>query len=263
MKNTNPGKQRKAFYNAPLHKKRKMMASHLEENLLLKYDKRSIPVVKGDTVKVMRGSFRGHEDKVVDVNIKKNTIYIEGITMIKADGNKIPKPIHPSNVMVTKLNLTDKWRRSKLERDLSEDAKKEIEKEAAEQIKQAEEEKKKIEEELARQEAEKQKEEQEESSEEEKTSKKEIKTETKKPEDKKKKSTETKTTEKKKKTTDTKKKTPAKKTTATKKQGDKTKQKTSTSKKTTKTKTTGKKSVETKKKTPAKKKTPKEEEEEK
>ena len=39
MKTTNPGKQRKAFYNAPLHKKRKMMSSHLEENLLLKYDK--------------------------------------------------------------------------------------------------------------------------------------------------------------------------------------------------------------------------------
>ena len=114
MKTTNPGKQRKAFYNAPLHKKRKMLSSHLDESLLLKYDKRSIPVVKGDTVMVMRGNFKGHEDKVVGVNVKKNTIHIEGITMAKADGNKIPKPIHPSNVLITKLNLTDKWRRSGL-----------------------------------------------------------------------------------------------------------------------------------------------------
>jgi len=138
MRTTKPGKQRKMFFNAPLHKKRKWIAAHLEENLLLKYDKRAVPVVKGDTVRVMRGSFRGHEDKVVRVNVKKGYLEIEGITMSKADGNKIAKPIHPSNVMITKLNLTDRWRRSKLERGLSEEAKKEIEKEAEEQIREAE-----------------------------------------------------------------------------------------------------------------------------
>jgi large subunit ribosomal protein L24 len=159
MKNTNSGKQRKAFYNAPLHKKRKMMSSHLEENLLLKYDKRSIPIVRGDTVRVTRGSFKGHEDKIVKINTKKNTVNIEGLTMAKADGNKIPKPVHPSNLIITKLNLTDKWRREKLQRDLSEETKKEIEKEAKEQIIQAEEEQKRFEEELAIKKAEEEKEE--------------------------------------------------------------------------------------------------------
>lgn len=138
MKTKNPGKQRKMLYNAPLHKKRKQMSSHLEENLLLKYDKRSIQVIKGDTVKIMRGSFRGHEDKIASVNVKKGYLEIEGITMSKADGNKIARPIHPSNVMITKLNLTDKWRRSKLQRGLSEETKKEIDKEAEEQIKEVE-----------------------------------------------------------------------------------------------------------------------------
>ena len=138
MRTTKPSKQRKMFFNAPLHKKRKWIAAHLEESLLLKYDRRSLPVVKGDTVRVMRGSFRGHEDKVARVNVKKGYIEIEGITMSKADGNKIAKPIHPSNVMITKLNLTDRWRRAKLEKGLSEEAKKEIEKEAEEQIKEAE-----------------------------------------------------------------------------------------------------------------------------
>ena len=135
-----PSKQRKELFNAPLHKKRKWIGAHLEENLLLKYDKRAIPIVKGDTVRVMRGSFRGHEDKIVKVNLKKRSIEIEGITMSKADGNKIAKPIHPSNVIIIKLNLTDKWRRQKLERGLSEDTKKEIEAEADEQIKESEEE---------------------------------------------------------------------------------------------------------------------------
>jgi len=142
-----PRKQRKELYNAPLHVKRKGISAHLEENLLLKYDKRSMSVIKGDIIKVMRGSFKGHEDKVAKVNVKKRNIEIEGITMSKADGNKIAKPIHASNVLITKLNLTDKWRRKKLERGLTEETKKEIEKEAKEQIKEAEEEIKRKEEE--------------------------------------------------------------------------------------------------------------------
>ena len=135
-------KQRKILFNRPQHQKRKSISAHLIEDLLLKYDKRSMPVIKGDTVKVMRGSYRGHEDKVASVNVNRRSLEIEGITMTKADGNKIAKPIHPSNVIITKLNLTDKWRRKKFERGLSEEVKKEIEKEAEAQIKQAEEERK-------------------------------------------------------------------------------------------------------------------------
>ena len=153
MQTVKPGKQRWNMYNAPIHKKRKWIAAHLEENLLLKYDRRALPVIKGDTVKVMRGSFKGHEDKIARVNSKKHTLEIEGITMSKADGNKIAKPIHPSNVLITKLNLTDKWRRKKLERGLSEEVKKEIEKEAEKQLMAIEEEQKKLEEEKALEEA--------------------------------------------------------------------------------------------------------------
>jgi large subunit ribosomal protein L24 len=206
------------------------MAAHLEENLLLKYDKRSIPVIKGDTVKVMRGSFKGHEDKVANVNVKKRHIEIEGLTMTKADGKKIAKFIHPSNVMILKLNLTDKWRRKKLERGLSEETKKEIEKEAEEQIKEAEiemkrleEEAKALEEEIPEEEAEEElveklKEEEKEEKPKPKPQKKPVpKKETKKPIAKKKPAVKKETETKKKTTT---KKTPAK---TTKKEGGKTK----------------------------------------
>ena len=141
MKSIKPRKQRKMLYNAPLHKKRKWLAAHLTENLLLKYDKRSMPVVTGDTVKVMRGIFKGHEDKVAMIHVKKQVVEVEGITTVKADGTKIARPLHASNLLITKLNLTDRWRRQKLERGLSEKTKKEIEKEAEEQIKELEEEK--------------------------------------------------------------------------------------------------------------------------
>lgn len=137
-----PRKQRYKLYNAPLHKKRKWISSHLAENLLLKYDRRSLPVVKGDTVKVMRGNYRGHEDKISKVNVRDQTVEIEGVTITTAKGTKIAKPLHASTLLITKLNITDKWRRRKLESGLSETTKKEIEKEAAEQLKEYEAEKK-------------------------------------------------------------------------------------------------------------------------
>jgi large subunit ribosomal protein L24 len=155
------------LYNAPLHKKRKWISSHLAENLLLKYDRRSLPVVKGDTVKVMRGNYRGHEDKISKVNVRDQTVEIEGVTLTNAKGKKIAKPIHASTLLITKLNITDKWRRQKLESGLSETTKKEIEKEAAEQLK-AHEAEQKAEEEAAKAE-EKQKEETKESTKEEET----------------------------------------------------------------------------------------------
>lgn len=146
MTSTKPRKQRYNLYNAPLHKKRKWISSHLAENLLLKYDRRSIPVVKGDTVKIMRGNYRGHEDKISKVNVRDQTIEIEGVTITTAKGTKIAKPIHASTLLITKLNVTDKWRRQKLEKGLSETTKKEIEKEAEEQLKYLEAEKKAAEE---------------------------------------------------------------------------------------------------------------------
>jgi len=134
------------LYNAPLHKKRKWISAHLAENLLLKYDRRSLPVVKGDTVKVMRGNFRGHEDKVAKVNVRDQTVEIEGVVITTAKGTKIAKPIHANTLLITKLNVTDKWRREKLEKGLPEMTKKELEKEAAEQLKELEAQKKAAEE---------------------------------------------------------------------------------------------------------------------
>ncbi|MBS3748785.1 MAG: 50S ribosomal protein L24 [Candidatus Thermoplasmatota archaeon] len=142
MKSSKARKQRKAFFNAPLHQRRKQVAAHLDENLLLKYDKRRIPVVKGDTVKIMRGAFKGQENKISKILLKKHLVEIEGITVTKADGKQIARSVHPSNLLVTKLNLTDKWRRQRLEEGLSSETRKEIEEEATDQMKQLEEERK-------------------------------------------------------------------------------------------------------------------------
>lgn len=113
-----PRKQRKARYNAPKHKRQKFVRSLLSKDLRKKYEKRNARVVKGDTVKIMRGSFaeEGIEGKVQSVSLKDGMITVDGVSVSKADGSEVPRPIHPSNVVITKLNLKDKLREERLTR---------------------------------------------------------------------------------------------------------------------------------------------------
>ena len=109
-----PRKQRKMRYNAPIHRRRKMIASHLAEDLMLKYNKRSVPVKKGDTVKIIRGGLKGHIGKVASVDTRKIKIRVEGATIAKADKSQVARPIDPSNVIITHLDLSDPWRSKKI-----------------------------------------------------------------------------------------------------------------------------------------------------
>jgi large subunit ribosomal protein L24 len=52
---------------------------------------------------------------VAKVNLKGESIEVDGVTVHKADGSEVARPIHPSNVILTKLELKDKLRTSKLE----------------------------------------------------------------------------------------------------------------------------------------------------
>lgn len=116
-----PRKQRKAIYDAPGHKRRKLMSSHLSRDLIDKYNMRALPVRKGDIVKVMRGDpdFRGKEGRVTDVFRRDLKIAVEGITVKKADNKEAVLKLHPSNVLIIKLDLTDAKRRNKVERKMS------------------------------------------------------------------------------------------------------------------------------------------------
>ncbi|HDJ50934.1 MAG TPA: 50S ribosomal protein L24 [Thermoprotei archaeon] len=115
-KSKQPRKQRKVLYIAPKHVRYKMMSAHLSKELREKYGVRALPVRKGDVVRVMRGNYRGHEGKVVEVDRKRYYIYIEGVKIKKADGTEVLRPIHPSKVMIVKLDMSDKWRIKILER---------------------------------------------------------------------------------------------------------------------------------------------------
>ncbi|MFY9300933.1 MAG: 50S ribosomal protein L24 [Candidatus Nitrosotenuis sp.] len=105
----------RTIYNASLFARSKMMCSHLSKELQQKYNKTSIRVTEGDTVRVMRGEFKGVSGKVTRVSTERNGISIEGIKKEKLKGGNLDVFIHTSNVLVTDLNTEDKWRQNKLE----------------------------------------------------------------------------------------------------------------------------------------------------
>jgi large subunit ribosomal protein L24 len=115
-KSKQPRKQRKARYNAPLHIRHKFMGAPLSEELRDKYGKRSFPLRKGDTVRVVRGDDKGKEGKVRSIDLKGEKITVEGVVVARSDLSEVPRTVHPSNVVITKLELKDKLRESALGR---------------------------------------------------------------------------------------------------------------------------------------------------
>ncbi len=112
----NPKKQRKMLFNAPAHKRHKLMAAPLSPELLAQKGVKALPVHKGDSVRVTRGDHKGFEGKISRIDLKRYRLYIEGLTREKVDGSTVFVALHPSKVMIRNLNLDDKLRKAVLER---------------------------------------------------------------------------------------------------------------------------------------------------
>ena len=103
------------IYRASLRTRSNQLGSPLSKDLQKKYGKRSVRVVEGDTVKVVRGEYKDVDGKVASVSTQANSVAIEGIKKEKGQGEKFDVLIHTSNVVVTGLNTDDSWRVAKLE----------------------------------------------------------------------------------------------------------------------------------------------------
>ena len=111
-----PSKMRnKQIYYATLQTASSQLSGMLSKNLREKYGKKSIRIVDGDSVKVIRGEFNGVDGKVTKVSASNNGLTIEGVKKEKLKGEKYDVFIHTSNIEVTGLNTDDKWRINKLE----------------------------------------------------------------------------------------------------------------------------------------------------
>ena len=92
------------------HKREKLLGASLSENLREQHNRRSIRIVKGDTVRILRGEYAGIEGKVEKVNTVRSTLSIEGVQREKIRGGKVKVQIHASNVRIISLNTDDDYR---------------------------------------------------------------------------------------------------------------------------------------------------------
>ena len=112
-----PRKQRNDTQNAPLHERHTQVRATLSDDLREEYDQRNVRVNAGDTVEVLRGDFAGTEAEVVTVDLSDGVVHVEDVTIEKADGEEVPRPLDASNLRVTELDLEDGRREARLEGD--------------------------------------------------------------------------------------------------------------------------------------------------
>jgi large subunit ribosomal protein L24 len=112
-----PTKQRNQTERASLHERHEQVKATLADDLREEFDTRSVRVNAGDTVEVMRGDFAGEEAEVLDVDLRDAVVYVEEVTVEKADGEEAPRPLDASNLRVTDLDLEDDRREERLRGD--------------------------------------------------------------------------------------------------------------------------------------------------
>ncbi len=115
-KSKQPRKQRKMIFTMPLHKRRKLFNARLSSELQITHGVKRLPIVRGDSVMILRGQYKGIEGEVILIGTKKIRICVQGAEREKADGSTVMYPIHPSNVEISVLNLKDPLRRELIER---------------------------------------------------------------------------------------------------------------------------------------------------
>ncbi|MFZ0555594.1 MAG: 50S ribosomal protein L24 [Nitrososphaeraceae archaeon] len=100
----------------PKHLTERRLRSPLSRALREKYGRRNVRVIAGDTIKVIRGEYSGIEGKVEKVNMKRGSLAIEGIQREKVRGGNVKVEINSTNVIVTDLDLDDKYRQALIQR---------------------------------------------------------------------------------------------------------------------------------------------------
>ncbi|HYC26813.1 MAG TPA: 50S ribosomal protein L24 [Nitrososphaerales archaeon] len=89
--------------------------SNLSPDLREKHGRRSVRPRVGDSVRIVRGEFKGVEGKITKVDPSAGVVNVEGVTREKLKGGTAPVPVDSSNIVLTSLLLDDKKRKKKLE----------------------------------------------------------------------------------------------------------------------------------------------------
>jgi large subunit ribosomal protein L24 len=131
-----PRRQRRALYEADSAERRRRMTVPLSRELRARFHRRSAPVRKGDTVRVLAGSYEGREERVARVNRRDYTVTLDNVTLKTAEEKLKELPLRPAHLVLTRLNLADPWRRRSLhvrEEELTPEERGEVTEAAAEE----------------------------------------------------------------------------------------------------------------------------------
>ena len=90
------------------------MTVPLSRDLRRRFRKRNVPVRKGDTVRVLSGSFAGREERVARVSRRDYSVTLDNVTLKTAEDKLKPLALRTSHLVITRLNLADPWRRRAL-----------------------------------------------------------------------------------------------------------------------------------------------------
>lgn len=89
--------------------------SPLSTELQEKHKKKTLRPRKGDSVKIVRGGFKGIEGKISRVDGQLGKLFIEGVNREKIAGGTALAAIDASKVVITSLNLDDKLRKRRVQ----------------------------------------------------------------------------------------------------------------------------------------------------
>jgi len=109
-----PRRQRRALYNSTTAERRRRMTVPLSRELRRRFRKRHVPIRKGDTVRVLSGSYAGREERVAKVTRRDFSVTLDNVTLKTAEEKLKPLALRTSHLVITRLNLADPWRRRSL-----------------------------------------------------------------------------------------------------------------------------------------------------
>ena len=106
-----PRRQRRMLYTAHTAQRRKRMTVPLSKDLRARFHRRSLPVRKGDTVRILHGSFEGREERVAAVDRRRLSVTLDNVTLKTGESKQTALPVRTAGLVIVRLNLADPWRR--------------------------------------------------------------------------------------------------------------------------------------------------------
>jgi large subunit ribosomal protein L26e len=108
-------KVRKAHFNATKEKKHVALSAPLSKDVRQTHGIRRLPIRRDDEVLVVRGKYKQRNGKVTAVKLRPMRVTVESVNVQKLNQETVPVPLHPSNVVITKLKI-DKDRKALIDK---------------------------------------------------------------------------------------------------------------------------------------------------